>query len=104
MFWKKRPTEEDRANAWMNAQMEVHRRYLQAMTPVLERLLFKANPALDPKRCTDDWRDSFAKAALAALLSNPKAGDQWSDEAELVAERAYEYAEAMLKEREKHSS
>lgn len=45
-------------------------------------------------------RDAFACNAMQALLSNPKAGGEWSDQADTVAESAYEYADAMLRARD----
>lgn len=44
-------------------------------------------------------RDYFAAKAMAALLTQPEAANNWADER--VAEWAYNAADAMLAEREK---
>lgn len=50
---------------------------------------------------TASLRDQFAMAALAACLHGSRAG-AWSDSATLMAERAYDLADAMMRVRDGH--
>lgn len=80
---------------YIEAQVEIQRRYIEnlhkAMGPLLERL----NPALDPVRRREDWRDQFAAAALGSGMCPANVYEHGS-----VAAWAYDIAEAMLKIRD----
>lgn len=99
-WFKKKSTEEQRAIAWMEAQTEVHRRYLAAMAPLLEKLLTSTNPAMDPARRAEDQRDYFAAAALSGYWGQPDEALPSDHTPEsyraMMAQEFYKWADAML--------